>query len=512
MSTEKLSAYFPGLVDVCEGEDGQLLYLTVMDGDLVFEESLSNHFGDLTPPGKQYLPFTLPRSAKVTEYFTQDDPNLYHDVLAYLQRFSALDEHQWSVVAHYIFLTYLHDHIHIDYCPYILFYAVPERGKSRTGKSVTFLAFRGVHLIELREANIFRFSDNIHGTLFFDLMDVWRKAERSGCEDILLLRAEKGAKCMRVLYPEKGAFKDTVYYGIYGPTIIASNEQLHKILDTRCLPIIMPNRPGNYENPRPELALELKERLTAWRAKVLSSPLPIIEPKEGISGRLWDISKPLFQIAALVNPQGEDLLKEAILSIAGERNESKKDTTEGKLIGIVKDLSAEQGLEGLPEWTVKTIDILRKFNEERPADKHVTAQWIGKKLKSLSLRHRTINGRSEIILTFDEYWTIIKQYGCISSESNETTKTPTETLPVKTESSQDSTGVVGRSRVSAGPWKEKEFIESLSPEEQEECAERVAIMIADGRLMPEDAEEEAYNRINRKRGERAQCGRNDGKE
>ena len=106
----------------------------------------------------------------------------------------------------FVFLTYLHDHPQIDYCPYLLFYAVPERGKSRTGKSVAYVAFRGIHLIELREANIFRYSQHLHGTLFFDLMDVSKKAERSGCDDILLLRAEKGAKCCRVIHPELGAF------------------------------------------------------------------------------------------------------------------------------------------------------------------------------------------------------------------------------------------------------------------------------------------------------------------
>jgi hypothetical protein len=72
-----------------------------------------------------------------------------------------------------------------------------------------------------------------------------------------------------VLYPEKGAFKDMVYYSIYGPTIIATNEAVHKILDTRCIPIIMPNKPGDYENPIPEKAQELKERLTAWRARII---------------------------------------------------------------------------------------------------------------------------------------------------------------------------------------------------------------------------------------------------
>ena len=124
----------------------------------------------------------------------------------------------------------------------------------------------------------------------------------------------------------KVPFNDTVYYDIYGPTIISSNEQLDKILETRCLPITMPNRPGNYENPRPELALELKERLTAWRAKHLFTTFADMEPIEGISGRLWDIAKPMFFVNSLL-PVDSHILEESILAIAGEKDESRKRTS-----------------------------------------------------------------------------------------------------------------------------------------------------------------------------------------
>jgi len=141
---------------------------------------------------EETLPVHPARASEVMRYYVQDDDSLYDDLLSYLKRFSALDDEQWAVVAHYVFLTYLHDNPCIDYCAYILFYAVPERGKSRTGKTVTYVAFRGIHLVELREATIFRYSQNLHGTLFFDLQDISKKAERAGCDDILLLRAEKG--------------------------------------------------------------------------------------------------------------------------------------------------------------------------------------------------------------------------------------------------------------------------------------------------------------------------------
>jgi len=411
-----LSAYFPGLVDVCVQDDGQLAYAILKDGELFFSPEYSTETESFSIPDKKHFPFTLPRAAEVLRYFGQEDKYLYDDIVFYLKRFCALDDEQWPIVAHYALLTYLHDHTGIDYCPYLLFHAVPERGKSRIGKSITYIAFRGIHLIELREPMIFRYTQNLHGTLFFDLMDISKKAERNGCDDILLLRAEKGAKCSRVQHPEQGPFNDTVYYDIYGPTIIASNEPLQNILETRCLPIIMQNSPGNYENPRPELFIELKERLTAWRARHLSTSFDEVKPIEGISGRLWDLSKPLFLVNSLLSVDSS-ILESSLLAIAGEKDESRKDTVEGRLIAIIKEITDESALDQFIEWNIKTNDIRTRYNDGRPEDKRVSSQWIGKRLKRMSFHNRIVRGYSEIVLTLEEYDTILKQYGYAGRES-----------------------------------------------------------------------------------------------
>lgn len=438
-----LSAYFTGLVDVCTNDDGQLVYMILKDGELILTPEHSTETVNFSIPEKKHFQFTLPRAAEVMRYFAQEDPALYEDVLSYLKRFSALDDEQWAIVAHYVFLTYLHDNPGIDYCPYILFNAVPERGKSRTGKSVIYVAFRGIHLVELREATIFRYSQYFHGTLFFDLMDISKKAERGNSDDILLLRAEKGAKCCRIRNPEEGPFNDMVYFDIYGPTIISSNEPLQQILETRCLPITMPNRPGNYENPRPELARELKERLTAWRAKNMTKTFTDMEPIEGISGRLWDIAKPMFFVNSLL-PVDSHILEESILAIAGEKDESMKGTVEGRLVAIIKEITDEGGLDRCVEWNIKTNDIRNRFNQNRPEDRQVSPQWIGKRVKSMSFRNRIVHGYSEIKITSAEYDTILKQYGYADRESSK----PTNSLPEKAEQDQDVLRVVGIGRES----------------------------------------------------------------
>jgi hypothetical protein len=449
-NSEKPCAYFPGLVDVCEGEDGQLVFLCVKDGVVSVKETITIDGVLCCPPPREKLPFTLPRLSEVLRHYEQDDPNLYHDVICYLKRFSALDDLQWAVVAHFVFLTYLHDHQDIDYCPYLLFYAVPERGKSRTGKSVVYITFRGLHVVELREAVLFRYSDNIHGTLFLDIMDVSKKAEQSGCNDLLLYRAEKGSKSVRIQYPDKGPFHDTTYYDNYGPTIIASNEQIHKILNTRCLPIDMPNIPGDYDNPRPEYGLELKERLVALRAKHLFSPLPFVASVNGISGRLWDITKPMLQVNALVHPDGREQLLKAILDISEKRTESNQDTTEGRLVQAIKELADEGGFDKYAKWNIKTYDIRSKYYEHRPDDKHFPVSWFAKKLISMSIRHRTVNGRSEMLFTSEEYERLLEQYGFAGRGTTQENPPPTFPLPLKDDSYQQLMPQVGDGRGKQG--------------------------------------------------------------
>jgi hypothetical protein len=492
-SESNLSAYFPGLVDVCINDEGQLVYLIRKGEELVLQAEYQIEMESFSIPERKHFPFTIPRASEVMRYFKQDDENLYDDLLAYLKRFSALDPEQWAIVGHYVFMTYLHDHPDIDYCAYLLFHAVPERGKSRTGKSVTYAAFRGMHLVELREATIFRYSQNLRGTLFFDLQDISKKAERAGCDDILLLRAEKGAKCCRVQHPDQGPFNDTVYYDIYGPTIISSNEELHKILETRCLPIIMPNRPGNYENPRPELALELKERLTAWRAKHLLATFAEMEPIKDISGRLWDITKPMFLVNRLL-PIDQQTLENSILAIAGEKDESKKDTLEGRLVAIIKEITDENRLDQFVEWSIKTNDIRTRFNEGRPDDRHVSPQWIGRKLKSMSFRKRLISGYSEIRINAAEYETILRQYGYAGRGSGRESSKPTNSPPVNVVQYQDVLRDVESGRESAQVYDRPSFNSSGEREYYDELLESLK---KDSGLSTEQAERLANEALDR---------------
>ena len=403
-----ISANFPGLVDLVIDDNNNVAYL-IKEKDSLEVATVWKVEGKLhSPPDAAHLPFALPNASNVIKWYETDiDQELFEDILIYLKRFSYLFDKDWLVVVCNVFLTYLQDRPDIHYLPMLLFFAVPERGKSRTGKSIIYISYRGVHVVDLREANLFRFSQNLNATIFFDLMDLWKKAEKNGAEDILLLRYEKGARASRVIYPEKGAFNDMVFYDVYGSTLIATNEAVHKILGSRCININMPNKPGDYENPTPETAQELKERLTAWRARVMNKPLPEVNIIQGVNGRLWDISKPLLQVCRLVYSQRFDELENVLLEVARQRVEDKKESIEGQIIATLQELSPK----GLIEWIIKTSDLLKGLNEERPDTHKLTSQYVGKKLKAMGLHTRRIHGLSEILLNRSDFDVLLNQYG-----------------------------------------------------------------------------------------------------
>jgi len=413
---KKMIAIFPNLVDLVD-DDGNVAFL-IKDNTGLYTAGIVEIDGvEYIPPAKEHLPFLLPRADKCLEYCNTDDHELFDDILKYFKKYSLIPDEQWLVVALYTFQTYLQDSPDIHYQAMILFHAVPERGKSRTGKAIAHIAYRGVHLVDMRETNIFRYSGNLAATLFFDMMNIWKKVEKNGTEDVMLLRYEKGAKVPRVLYPEKGAFADTVHYPIYGPTIMASNEPVHKILGSRCIAYTMPNAPGNYENPTPEFGQDIKERLVAWRSKTMGKPLPDIKPLNGISGRLWDITKPLFQICMVICPARYKALLAAILNIAGERTQEKKESFDGLLIQVIFEMTQTDA----DHFDISTADVATRFNELWKGEKPKSIEWTGRRLKALGIPTDTKSGFSVIHLDRETLNTILMQYGFLNQQGGEKT-------------------------------------------------------------------------------------------
>ena len=374
-------ARFPGLVDIVNA-DGQPQFLVLVDG----KPSLMDEWQGQLPPPPDQLPFLLPRADMVLEHYGRgEDTSLFDDLVAYHAGVSQLptDDHALLLAA-FTAHTYIMERW--QYSPILCLFAVPERGKSRTGKGIAYAAYRGMHTETLQEANLFRWSSDLGATLLLDVKDLWRKAEKRQSEDILLQRFEQGAKVGRVLWPERGAFRDTRYFDIFGSTIIATNEGIDNILDTRALTLVMPDADRDFPQPvTAEAALPFRERLTAFRAHHLEAGLP--HPPRLAQARLGDIVHPLATIIQIMAPQHFGRFRTLIRGIEADRLSDRAATLEGRILEAMLGLTdkVEAGMLGVAA-------ITDAINEGWPEKWQKSKESVGRKLKAIGLTKGRLTG------------------------------------------------------------------------------------------------------------------------
>ncbi|MBI4038710.1 toprim domain-containing protein [Candidatus Daviesbacteria bacterium] len=438
----KYSAHLNGLVDLVL-DNGETAFLIKELDKLKIRAEIEEGWWLLLPPPREQVPWLLPKGENVIKIYEQEeslaqktvDGQLYDDIVSYLKNISELPgEAYYELLAAWVLHTYCMETP--QYTPIICLFAVPERGKSRTGKGLIYLVYHGIHVESLRDPYLVRVANDLDATLFFDVKDVWEKAEKEKSEDILLHRFEKGARVPRVNYPERGPHQDIVYYKIFGPTIIATNESVHQILETRAIQINMPETSKRFDNSvTPELAIELKERLIVFRARHFEEQFPEI-PKPA-NGRLGDILRPLLQIVQLVKPEREEAFLRLIKELEKERLIEKADSLEAQILLVIIGLKdrVERGM--LP---VK--DITDKLNENKPDDHKFSYHRVGRRLSALGFRKgKTGDGSSAIIWDDDLTERMKAKYGL--NESSEIPETP-ESSDLNT----DNTDVSGDTGVS----------------------------------------------------------------
>lgn len=150
------------------------------------------------------------------------------------------------------------------------------------------------------------------------------------------------------------------------------------------------------------------------------------------------------------------------------------------------------------EWSIKTNDIRTKFNQDRPEDLQVSPQWIGRRLKSMSLRKRIVHGYSEIVITSNEYETILKQYGYVGRESVNPINAIHNSLPEKDEQYQNILKDEASGRESARTQAQSN-INFNSPSEREIYEECLEALKQTGGMSQEAMEQEAYKLLEESR-------------
>lgn len=391
-----LTARFEGLIDIVEHQ-GNSAFLLIREGQPIVTHELEDDCQIWMPPPIENIPWGLANGSSVLDIYEQEtnpkevNAKLFDDLVSFFKSVAELpsDEH-YDLIAAWEMHTYLLEAA--QYSPIIWFYAVAERGKSRTGKAMIFIAWRGLYVESLREPYIIRMAKHFQATIFFDVLELSKKAEAGGSADTLLTRYEKGTKVPKVMYPELGPHRDIEYFETFGATIAATNMPVHEILESRCIQINMQESAKAFDSVvKPEMARPFKERLLAFRARHLADTLP--EVQKPARSRLGDILRPIRQIIKFVRPEREIDFLLFVEKLEMERRNEKSSSVEAQIITAVNALERK-----VTNCKLALKLIVDHFNAGRSENQKWTPHYMARRLSSLGLQKATMPDSTSAIL------------------------------------------------------------------------------------------------------------------
>lgn len=394
------TANFEGLCDLVLDEKEKVKYL-LDTGEIVGEVYVDDR--KFLPPNQEDLDFLVPEAKGVlaeaekhikiqkdtvgSDRADNDSPltldcpackELYEELRNYHASISELpSEYYLDLLVLFDFHTYLIEKF--DFSPILYFFADKERGKTRTAKGLIYIARRGIMTETLREANLIRWSRDHKATLLFDVKNFVRKLEISQSEDLIYGRAERGVVASRVLFPEKGAFRDTVRFEVFGATIVTSNKMLDEIGASRS--IVLEMKPSdkifNFE-PTKKNALPFRTKLMGMRLAHLNNEFVKVHKEE--TGRIEDMLLGYRAMILTLFPDKMSIYKNLKKIVKGQKVENALDSFEAQLLQIIifKGNEVESGTR------VLTHDIIcSEYNNGKPERWHLTPISLGKTLKAM---------------------------------------------------------------------------------------------------------------------------------
>jgi len=378
----EIKTLVPGLVNLIK-QEGSVNYLLVENNKLVLKTEIPGHNRTKYKP-KQDLPILYP-SEQVLIYYEDDkrEEGLIQDLREFISRYIELPQPGDDLLLScWVLHTYLADRCNCT--PIIYLYGVKETGKTRAMEVLASVAFFAEILTAPTEATIFRAAQYFKTTLFLDELKIWGKDGNPDVANLVKSRYKRGIKVSRINMNKKGE-KQVEYYDVFSPLCISSNEKMSAPIEDRSLIFLM------QKNVKPEVEAEvdqneaqnLRDRLTAWRAKHLFEDLPKVNSPA--RRRLGEITTPLVQAAILagVNDQILDELAGCITNIAERRKEMESVSFEAEIVFAIKELR-DLELTEREEFTTK--ELTEQVNKERPDNEPLKTRTVGRVVSSLGFR------------------------------------------------------------------------------------------------------------------------------
>lgn len=408
-------------------EDNRVKYLTLDHGILTTQSYLT--LDNVRYEPKQDLPFLYP-TPDVFYYFQtdKDEAKLLADVEKFIRQYLELpDESGYLVLALWVLHTYLIDKFSCT--PIIYFYGILESGKTRAGEVLFQIAYKGEFETSPTEAVLFRSSEYFKGSLILDELKIWGVDGDKEVARLIKSRYKRGVKVARVDLNRKG--EDQIeYFDPFAPIVICTDQSMPTELQSRSLLFIMQkNTSPDVESKIDQVkAEELRDRLTAFRARNLNKDLP--NPEKIARRRLQEIIEPLHQTLMLVDPSREIDLKNYVKSTKEMREAEERLSLQGEIIKPIID-SFYDGKLPIEKGMFKLKDVTKVINQQRSENEHLKDRTISRMLKQLGLQSdRASDGLTAFFFKEDNFEKlaerfnveIIKRTPTESSEDNEDTE------------------------------------------------------------------------------------------
>lgn len=302
--------------------------------------------GNFPPPPE---PRFSPASIKnwIDGVATCPDPaQLYETVReAFATRVEFVDEVTTDVVALYTIGTYLHRDF--DAYPYLAFTGSKASGKSKTGKLISNMAFNAVEAVTLTGGALYLEVEAHAATLLLDDREDLGGEEARAVDAMLNAGYKRGGCTIRGSWDTQQAKR----FGIYSPKIITTIKGLNDVLGSRCIIVEMqPSRDRAKRKRSEEVGSShwavVRDDLYTWALSEWQGVrlyYQRLEPEPlglgDLTGRAWELWKPLLAIASYYEAAGVTDLVKRLVAYATERylvqQSDEADTKEGQVLAYL---------------------------------------------------------------------------------------------------------------------------------------------------------------------------------
>ncbi|MCW4024528.1 MAG: hypothetical protein NWF01_05785 [Candidatus Bathyarchaeota archaeon] len=332
------------------------------------EESITNYLQETAPtvePNELYQETKNP----LVNYMDLPDERLY-DYLAL-----------WNIGTYYfpLFNSY----------PYVFLNGPSESGKSKLMTLCSCLSFNGKFSLHTNTPGIFRMIDRNRCTLFIDEREAVSSRLNSEFRTMLLGGYKRGGLVQRMIWRENDDDYIPIDYPTYSPKMLANIAGIDNVLESRCMTIHM-QRGTNVEKTTREVNIndtlwqQIRDKqflflMDNW--KMVRQAYTDAEAVEGISGRAWELWRPMFSLATLFGESTLANMRTLALETVAERRLDNADSHENLLIEALQTAVTEDQWYSLGE-------IKRVFASHLENGGWVSEQYIGRMLRSFGFRNR----------------------------------------------------------------------------------------------------------------------------